>query len=163
MRAVWLSIATSGCGLYLGDKPCVPAPTVSVFVRDPATGGCEETTPPDEVADTCGKGIATPAGFPSCDGECEGLGEAACLANALCHPEYKQTLPGPGPGNGGGTGPVFDTCWDITPLHPTSVPDCTAVTAEHCARVTNCGTEIQVESDGTFGEARCIALPGAVP
>jgi hypothetical protein len=142
VAAAFVVASLAGCA-----SPCKEAPTVSVYVRDPSTGHCEETTPPDEVDLACGGDLATPPDFPSCSGACEGLAEADCKLETACHLSYV---------NGGAT---FSACWDITPQLTLTGGACETLDADTCAQHTDCATELVLDGTTTKGPASCIAVP----
>jgi hypothetical protein len=155
-RLVWLAtaLAIPACNLYFGgggaDDVCSPPATVEQ--RDPGTGDCY-------MQPNCGCGQTCPGPVFSgpvfyCQGACDNLDEAQCLASSSCHAQYNSSGPGPG----AGTQPKFNACWNIAPQTPLggSGTDCASLEPPDCAMHTDCATEIHLGSDGGIVGGACL-------
>lgn len=152
---VWLVgglVGLTGC-LDHGRNKCTPianedfAPALQL--RNPDTGQCEVFDAGPPCDSRCGPcpdiGIALPD-WAQCFGPCEGLLEAACLANATCHASYK---------DGGAAAPTFAACFELPPSGAITGA-CTNLDAQRCSEHTDCIT-VYSAGPGTPSFTSCVA------
>jgi hypothetical protein len=98
------------------------------MLRDPADGACVSVN--DVCNPACGPcSNGQPAvDWPVCNGACDSLDEASCLANASCHAVY-QDDPTPAP--------VFWACWDLPPSGAL-IGACTGLDVQGCLEHPDC-------------------------
>jgi hypothetical protein len=132
MRATWLFLVLAACTSK--KTPCDYAtPVADVQYRDPQSGQCESLGgyPCDPACGqlcppTAGDGVAQDWGL--CDGACEALDEAQCLASTSCHATYQDDS---------AAKPVFWGCWELPPSGPLTGA-CANLDAQTCSEHTDC-------------------------
>ncbi|HEV7556990.1 MAG TPA: hypothetical protein VGO00_16100 [Kofleriaceae bacterium] len=139
---VVVAVLSAGCNLYWGhhggDDICPvynqDEAEPAIQLRNPETGICESVGGGGGgCGSSCGGPCAEPGGvqepnWPTCQGSCEGLGEAACLTSATCHAAYVLPI-------GSNMAPTFWQCWDTTTfggVPPKTTAACTTLVAEQC-------------------------------
>jgi len=133
-RFAWL-VLLGGCFLDTQRQdppPCLatagPAIASQEF-RDPNTGQCQSFGP--TCNETCGPCPAVGLVLPDwamCNGTCDTLPEAQCLANPTCHAAYQDDS---------AAAPVFWGCWELPPSGAVA-GSCPGLDAQTCSENPDC-------------------------
>jgi hypothetical protein len=132
-RVAVVVLALAGCFVH---RTCPLYDVAEQQLRNPANGECETFSPDLPCDPDCGPcpyggskvHTEPPPDWGTCFGQCNGLAEMQCLAQAQCHATYQDDS---------AASPVYWGCWDLPPSGAIT-GTCTNLDAQTCSEHTDC-------------------------